>query len=148
MFESCRGRPAKDTIKEVLMSVLPVPDVETSRQLGIAAIRCVLAIAVTSPPGAVIESNFYRSVARDDLRRLPGTIVEVFCSCDASVAAERYRTRAGTRHAGHFDSSRSADELSNDEVSQAVAGGWPVLEFDTDAPVDIASVVSFIGAYR
>jgi predicted kinase len=137
---------AKDTIKDALMSVLQVPDVEASRQLGRAAVRAMLAIAATSPPGAVIESNFYRSTAHENLRRLPGAIVEVFCRCDASVAAERYRARAGTRHAGHFDSVRSADELWNDEISQPVAGGWPVLKVDTNAPVDIAIVVRFIEA--
>jgi len=33
---------AKDTIKDALMSVLPVPDVEASRQMGRAAVRAML----------------------------------------------------------------------------------------------------------
>ena len=63
---------AKDTIKDALMSVLPVRDVETSRQIGQGAVAAMLAVAAESPVGAVIESNFYRSVAVDALRRLPG----------------------------------------------------------------------------
>lgn len=135
---------AKDTIKDALMSILPTPDVEASRQVGRAAVKAMLAVAATSPPGAVIESNFYRSAAREELRRLPGTIVEVFCRCDASVAAERYRARAGTRLAGHFDSVRTTDELWNDEVNEPVAAGWPLLDVDTNTAVDIGSVLRFV----
>lgn len=135
---------AKDTIKGALMSVLPVPDVEVSRQLGRAAVAAMLAVAAQSPRGAVIESNFYRSVAVADLRRLPGPVVEVFCRVDHDVARRRYRTRAGSRHAGHFDSTRTAEELWNDEVSQPVAGGWPLLEVDTTEPVDVAHVARFV----
>jgi predicted kinase len=135
---------AKDTIKDALMAVLPVPDVGTSRQLGRAAVAAMLAVAAESPRGAVIESNFYRSRAAADLRRLPGRVVEVFCRVDREVARTRYAARAGSRHAGHFDSVRSAEELWNDEVSEPVAGGWPVLEVDTTKPPDVAEVAAFI----
>jgi hypothetical protein len=63
---------AKDTIKDALMSVLPVPDVEVSRQLGRGAVAVMLALAAGSPMETVIESNFYRSVAVEVLGRLPG----------------------------------------------------------------------------
>ena len=137
---------AKDTIKDALMSVLPVPDIETSRRLGRASVQAMLAVAAASPVGAVIESNFYRSVARDELARLPGNVSEVFCRCDAAVATARYRQRAGSRHAGHFDSIRSADDLWNDEVSEPVAGGWPLLEVNSSKPVDVRAVLAFISA--
>ena len=127
---------AKDTVKDALMSVLAVPDVEASRQLGQAAVRAMLAVAVASPVGAVLESNFCRSRALEDLRALPGGVLEVFCRCDREVAAHRYRTRAGTRHAGHFDQVRTAEELWTDEISEPIAGGWPVVEVDTNAPAD------------
>lgn len=94
---------AKDTIKDALMSVLPVPDVEASRRVGRGAVAAMLAVAADSPIGAVIESNFYRSVAVEALRSLPGALVEVFCRCDQAVAYDRYQRRAGSRHAGHFD---------------------------------------------
>ncbi len=136
---------AKDTIKDALMSVLAVPDVEASRHLGRAAVRAMFAVAAASPIGAVIESNLHRSVAGDDLRRLPGTMVEVFCRCDREVAAARYRARAGTRAAGHFDAVRTVDELW-DEVSEPVAGEWTVIEVDTNDPVDIPAVLVRIRA--
>jgi predicted kinase len=135
---------AKDTIKDALMLILPVPGVEVSRQLGRCAVAVMLALAAESPIGAVIESNFYRSVAVEDLGRLPGAVVEVFCRCDRAVATKRYQARAGTRHAGHFDAVRTVDELWNDEVAEPVAGGWPVLEVNTNRPVDVREVLAFV----
>jgi ribosomal-protein-alanine N-acetyltransferase len=110
--------------------------------LGRAAVQAMLAVSAASPVGAVLESNFYRSHAAVELGRLPGAILELFCRCDGDVAVRRYRDRAGTRHAGHFDHVRSAEELWNAEVGEPVAGGWPVIEVDTNAPVDIAGLAS------
>lgn len=126
------------------MSELAVPDIEVSQQLGRAAVAAMLAVGAESPVGAVIESNFYRSVAVERLGRLPGTVVEVFCRCDRAVANDRYRARARTRHPGHFDSVRTAEDLGNDDVTEPVSGGWPVLEVDTNHPVDVTDVVAFI----
>ena len=147
---SALGLPliAKDTIKDALMSVLDVPDVDTSRQLGRASVRAMLAVAGQSPIGAVIESNFYRSVAGAELNALPGRVVELFCRCSGDVAWDRYRSRAGTRHAGHFDHDRTRDELWNAEVAEPVAGGWPLLEVDTNTPVDVTAVVQFVETHR
>ncbi len=128
---------AKDTIKDALLSTLACDDVEASRQIGRAAVATMVAVAADAPRGAVVESNFYRTVAPAELRRLPGAVVEVFCRCDRDVAVARYRARAGSRHAGHFDLVRQPEELWNDEVAEPVAGGWPVLEIDTNHPVDI-----------
>lgn len=135
---------AKDRIKDALMSVLPVPDVEASQQIGRAAVAAMLAVAADAPWGAVLESNFYRSLAGAELRRLPGSVVEVFCRCDRALAASRYRARAGSRPAGHFDGVRTDDELWNPEVAEPVAGGWPVVEVATNEPVDLAAVVGQI----
>lgn len=74
---------AKDTIKDALMDILPVPDVEASRQIGRAAVRAMLAVAAASSVGAVLESNFYRSYAVDEIRALPGPVIELFCRCSA-----------------------------------------------------------------
>lgn len=139
---------AKDTIKDALISVLDVPDVDASRQLGRASVQATLAVAAQSPIGAVIESNFYRSVAAAELDALPGSVIELFCRCSADVARDRYRSRAGTRHVGHFDHDRTRDELWNDEVAEPVAGPWPVLEVDTNTPVDVAAVVQFVETHR
>jgi MoxR-like ATPase len=46
---------AKDTIKQALMTVLPVPDIETSRIVGSASVAALLAVAAETA-GAVLES--------------------------------------------------------------------------------------------
>lgn len=46
----------------------------------------------------------------------------------------------GTRHAGHFDQVRTAEELWNDEISEPVAGDWLVVEVDTNAPADLGAI--------
>ena len=147
---SALGLPliAKDTIKDALMSELGVADVDASRQLGRASVKAMLAVATQSPVGAVIESNFYRSIAVAELEALPGSVIELFCRCSADTAWNRYRSRAGSRHAGHFDHDRTPDELWNDEVAEPVAGPWPLLEVDTNTPVDIAAVVQFVDVNR
>jgi predicted kinase len=134
---------AKDTIKNALMSVLPVPDLDTSRQLGRAAVAAMFAVAAQSPCGAVIESVFHRSAAIADLRHLPGRVIEVFCRVDRDVARQRYLARADSRHAGHFDRIRTTEELWNDEVSEPVAAGWPLVNVDTTKPVDVAALARF-----
>lgn len=135
---------AKDLIKEILMSVLGVPDVDTSRKLGQAAVEVMYAVAATSPGGAVLEANFHRSVSRPGIQALPGLIVEVFCRCGREVALTRYRQRSEQRHPGHFDDRRSDEELWNDEVTMPVEGEWAVLEVDTNHPVDTSAVVTQI----
>src|SRR5690348_11341900 len=136
---------AKDTIKQALMSELPVPDVPASRTIGRASVAALLAVAAEAPC-AVLESVWHRSHAAAKLGNLPGNLVEVFCRCDPAIAAERYARRAGTRAAGHFDAKRTIEELWNDDVARPVAGGWPVLEVDTTARVDVTSLEGRIRA--
>ena len=137
---------AKDTIKEALMTVLPVPDVAASRTIGTASVAAMLAVAAQAP-GAVLESVWHRSRSLADLAALPGNIVEVFCRCDPAVAAQRYARRAGTRAAGHLDAERMTGELWNDEVARPVAGGWPVIEVDTTTPVELGPLVAAVSAW-
>ena len=131
---------AKDSIKEALMSVLPVPDVETSKRLGQAAMAAMYSLAAVAPSGGVLESNF-RAASVNELQSLPGTVVEIFCRCDRELALARYRARSSTRHPGHFDSLRTDDELWNTEVTSPVCGGWPYLEVDTSHPVDVSELI-------
>lgn len=137
---------AKDTIKDALMAALPVPDVAESRRLGGAAIRVMFALANDAPAGAVLDCSFHRSQAMGELEQLPGLIVEVFCHCSRDLALQRYRARAESRHPGHFDNKRAPEDLWNDEVSQPVAGDWPVINVDTTSPVDIAELVRRVRA--
>lgn len=134
---------AKDTIKEALMTVLPVPDIEASRLIGRASVAAMLAVAGETS-GAVLESVWHRSRSLPDLSRLQGQIVEVFCRCRPEIAAQRYGLRAGTRAAGHFDAGRTMAELWNNEVAEPVAGGWPVIEIDTSGPVEVSLLAARI----
>jgi predicted kinase len=136
---------AKDTIKEALMSVLPVPDPDTSRLLGRASVAVLYAVAAQSE-GAVLEIVWHRSRTLPDMQRLGRSLVEVFCRCDTRLAAQRYAARSSSRSPGHFDSLRTPAELWNDEVARPVAGGWPVLEVATDAPVDLEPLLLRIHA--
>ena len=136
---------AKDTIKEALMTVLPVPDVAASQVIGRASVAALYGLAAQNE-GAVLDSVWHRR-ALPELRALPAPVVEVHCQCARGVALERYRSRQ--RAHGHFDAGRSADELWNAEVSRPVAGGWPVITADTNGPVDLADLVRQIaGASR
>jgi predicted kinase len=131
---------AKDTIKAALMTVLPVPGIETSRVIGRAGVAVLLAAAAGAMSGAVLESVWHRSLARSELGSLPGNVAEVFCRCDRDVAWQRYVQRGGTRTPGHFDRERTAADLWNQEVAEPVAGGWPVIEIMTNNPVSIEAL--------
>jgi energy-coupling factor transporter ATP-binding protein EcfA2 len=137
---------AKDTIKEVLLASWPALDVDGSRRTGRAAMDVVFALAAASPCGAVLEANFHRSMAVGSIGALPGRSVEVFCRCRREVALQRYRDRAAGRHEGHFDAQRTDADIWHDEVIEPVGGGWPVVEVDTNAPVDVEDVVARVGA--
>jgi predicted kinase len=137
---------AKDTIKEALMSVWPVPDVDASRTAGRAAMAAMLSTAVTCGTGAVLDANFHRGAAAPELARLPGHVVEVFCTCPRAVCLARYRARQATRSPGHFDEQRTDEEIWNDEVTQPIAGNWPLVRVDTGQPVDAEEVTRLVGA--
>ena len=132
---------AKDLIKETLMSVLTVHDVDASKLIGQASMEVMYAVAGASPTGAILEANFHRSVSVASVRGLPGSVIEVFCRCDREIALTRFRERSEDRHPGHLEHLRTDDELWNDEVTTPVAGGWAVLEIDTTWPVNIPTVL-------
>ncbi len=134
---------AKDTIKQALMAVVDVPDVDASKLIGRASVAALLAVAEEARCG-VLESVWHRSRAAPELRRLPGAMVEVFCRCDREVAARRYRARSASRMSGHFDAQRAPHEIWNDEVAVPVAGGWPIVEADTNNTVNVEQVVAQI----
>lgn len=136
---------AKDTIKEALMRVLPVPDVVVSRQVGRASVAVLLAIAAENGAG-VLDSVWHRSRAITDLRALPGDVVEVYCTTDLPTMKARYQARSTTRMAGHFDAVRTAAELWGDDTAGPVAGGWPLIEVDTTGPVDVVALARAITA--
>jgi predicted kinase len=134
---------AKDTIKEALMRILDVPDVATSRRLGRASVEALMAVARQCPT-AVLESAWHRDAARAQLQALDAPIVEVFCRCDPAVVEQRYRARAATRPAGHFDGSRTTAERAGTFSGVPIGGDWPLVEVRTDRLVDISALAAEI----
>lgn len=132
---------SKDVIKEALMGVWKVQDVQTSRRLGRAAMAVMFSIAENASTGAVLDANFRRSLAHDELTRLAGDVIEVFCRCPREICLTRYRARAAVRAAGHLDSERSDAEIWDRETIDPVAGGWPVIEVETSVPVDLEGLL-------
>jgi AAA domain len=134
----------KDTVKDALLDVMPADDVDASRRLGRAAMEVLFALAPGCPSGAVHEANFHRAFAEPAIAALPGAVLEVFCRCSPEEVRRRYRARAGSRRAGHFDDARQDDDILHGEVTEPVAGGWPVLEVETGEPVNVAAVVGWM----
>lgn len=132
---------AKDEVKEALMDALGAPaDVAASQRLGRAAVRAVLT-AARGCPGAVVDSTWYAE-ARPLVERLPGPCVEVRCHLPIALARERYRARA--RDARHLDDRRTEEELWGSPV--APLGVGPLLDVDTDRPVDVRALAGRVRA--
>ncbi len=148
---------SKDTIKEALYDQLAATTPETSpvefsRQLGIAALDVLYAVAADCP-AAVLEANFHAGFARPRIAALPGPVVEVFCRCDAELALRRFLDRAagllGTgRHPAHYDTLQDPASFYTAETTEPVAGGWPVLEVDTSVPVDLEELIGRVRSAR
>ena len=84
--------------------------------------------------------------ANAPLAALPGPLVEVFCRCDPALLRARFDARSGTRDGGYFDGERTAEERWNADVGSPLAGGWPVLEVDTTARVDVDAMAERVRA--
>jgi predicted kinase len=135
---------AKDTIKSALFAVLDVPNIDTARRMGRAAVTALLALAGEVRGCVVVESVWHRTQSVGDLSRLDGSLVEVFCRCDRDIAQARYAARRETRPAGYVPEHRQPAELWTSETTEPVAGGWPVIEVDTTGAVDIPALASRI----
>lgn len=132
---------SKDAIKEALLSVLTVSDSAASQELGRASMAVLYELAKNSRVGAILEANFRRSKSVGELQQLHGAVVEIHCRCSRAVALHRYRSRQESRHPGHFDALRSETELWDADMVGPLAGGWPVLEVNTDAQVDLPTTL-------
>lgn len=129
----------KDAIKEALGDAIGAPDYESSRRLGAITMQ-VLRALMRDVGFGVYESTWREQFDRDDVGRLPGPLVEVFCACDPTVRRERVRGRIGTRHPVHFDLEHAAAAGDDDATGRPLAGPWPLIRVDTTRPVDIPAV--------
>ena len=142
----------KDDLLEALLDTLGVESPDERARLSRASDAVMQRVAEASS-GAVL-SSFWR---RDSLSVTSGTptawlrdlkdVVEVYCACPAQEAAERFHAR--TRHAGHFDASKSFTESvrHNEQLAATLPLGiGPLVRVDTTRPVDVPAVVAAVQA--
>ncbi len=129
---------SKDAIKEALADAIGLPrTVAESSQLGDAAFAALFALlrsAVSAGQPSVVEANFWRGRAEDELRGAVAGVELRMVHCTASPhrIAARYRGREG-RHPAHLDILRIADGADVDEGRYApLALTGPVLVVQTD----------------
>jgi len=134
---------SKDAIKEALFEALGSGDWAWSKTLSRAA-DAAMVRAAQDLDAAVLDNFWYAETVDELLAPLPRPIVEVFCRCGPDVAFERFRRR--NRHPGHADNEHDADArrasfFDRDQKLPLKMLG-PVVEVDTERPVDAASVAA------
>lgn len=146
---------AKDGLKETLMDVLGAPDRAASERLGVASyalLYAVLDAVVGKVPGVIVESNFGRGRAEEELRPFVARACSILLHCRTSPeeVARRLAARSGAsdRHPGHFD------EANLESVLNRMAEGAfepldlpvPLLRIDTTNGYDppLSEIVRFV----
>jgi AAA domain len=106
----------KDDILEALFDSLGIGDADWRQRLSRAADEVFRRLALQLD-GAILTTWWRHPKAEGEsgtpiewLPSLPGKRVEVYCVCDARVAAEQFLGR--TRHAGHLDSTKDREDLA------------------------------------
>jgi hypothetical protein len=130
---------SKDAIKESLFAVFDSGGWAWSKTLSRAADSALIRIA-EDLDGAVLD-NFWRAeTAQVLLAPFAGAMIEVSCRCDPETASRRFYSRV--RHPGHAD--EEADEPERRESffkhTFPLATLGPVVEVDTESPVDASTV--------
>ena len=102
---------AKDLIKEALFDALGTPDRDGSRELSVASVKVLYAILdrlIDGGAGVVVDCNFHRGYAEEQLRPLIAKSKAVLLHCRTSYLelTRRYERRVvlRERHPGHHDS--------------------------------------------
>lgn len=143
----------KDDIKECLFISLSAPtnDLTYSRQVGVAAMNLLWALAPHCPQ-VVLEANFRtRSTSeREQVTALlchPGVrLVEVHCRIPLDEAARRFsrRARDERHHPAHLLKEISIEQLA--EYAEPFALG-PVITLETAAqPIDMTKLIDRVRA--
>jgi predicted kinase len=135
---------SKDTIKDALIETLGAVDVEASRRLGGAAVAALLAVAHEVGCGVLDSVCVDRTLWREQLPKLPGPLVEVFCRCQVQVMESRFLARATEPRPGYFDLQRSREELWPESSHVPLDGPWPVIEVDTSGEIAASDVAKAI----
>jgi predicted kinase len=142
---------SKDTVKESLFDSLGElaekqldSPAELSRLLSRTAIDLLWALAPHCPE-IILEANFRprSEQERAHFAALDGRKLEVYCHCSPEEAARRFRERAASKrdHPAHSMKSISMEALA--EYDRPF-GLCPVIDVETERPVDVAEVVTRI----
>ena len=143
---------SKDVFKESLYESLTPAELtsapeELSSQLSRAAIDMMWATAEHCS-NVIMEANFRTQSAYERARfaALRGRKLEVYCRCSPEEASRRFRERAERErhHPAHSVKRLSADVMW--EYDRPF-GLCPVIEVDTERPVDMAELIGQIRSY-
>ena len=144
----------KDIVKESLFESLGShlsgnfsSPAELSSLLSRSAMDSLWSLAPYCPQ-VILEANFRPKDPRERERftALEGRKLEVYCHCSPEEAARRFRERATTarHHPAHSMKTLSAELL--EEFDRPVALS-PVIDVDTESPVNPLDVIERIRAY-
>jgi predicted kinase len=135
---------SKDDLKESLFSSMNgLPgDLDFSHRLSVAAMDLLWALAPHCP-SVMLEGNFRTQSPHERkqvallLNRFDGNMVEIHCRIPIEEAARRFAERARTErhHPAHALQEMSVNQLREYATPFAMS---PVIEVDTNGPVDIA----------
>jgi predicted kinase len=144
---------SKDTIKESLFDSLGahlnrhLDAPELSRLLSDSAMDVLWSLAPGCPQ-VILEANFRprNDHERECFTALEGRKLEVYCHCTLEEASRRFRERAtrADHHPAHSMKVMSVELLQ--EYNRPV-GLCPVIDVDTEFPVDPVEVVARIRRY-
>lgn len=141
----------KDEILEDLFNKKGIGDVHWRTILSRAADE-ILREQVCQSNGSIIVSWWRHPASTlasgtpiEWLSKLRGTLIEVNCICDPSIAVERFKSR--TRHSGHLDHSKAYGDLLATFQQQAALGPLGIgrlLRVNTEGNVKLEHVLSEI----
>jgi predicted kinase len=145
---------SKDTIKESLFDSLgthlnrSLDAPELSRLLSRAAMEMLWSLAPGCPE-VILEANFRprSDYERERISALQGRKLEVYCHCTLQEASRRFRERAtrADHHPAHNMKAMSVELL--EEYDRPI-GLCPVIDVDTECPVDALAVADRIRQHR
>jgi predicted kinase len=145
---------SKDTFKESLYDSLGdvlakrVPAIEDLSRLLSRVAMDMLWSTAPGCPRVILEANFRTKNEEERARfaALDGRKLEVYCRCSPEEAARRFRERAARErhHPAHSVKILSAEAMQ--EYDQPF-GLCPVIEVDTERPLDAAEIVRRVRGY-
>lgn len=132
---------ALDTVKEGLFAHVGTGDRAHNRMLGRASYHAIFNSIEAFPDTLVPVIDAWHGFEPDSVlqghmqRAKIDQIIEVWCAVSPQTAADRYRARAQTRHAGHLPSSYADELFELAEQARPMSLG-PVVHVDGEKPVE------------